>query len=83
MFLRSFRNSRQRTMRHTPFYPDNSKVIVITDESHRSQYHTFALNMRTALRNAAFIAFTGTPLITNEVGENTAGFRGICFKVQF
>ena len=49
-----------------PVLSDNSKVIVITDESHRSQYDTLALNMRTALPNAAFIAFTGTPLIVGE-----------------
>ena len=49
-----------------PVLSDNSKVIVITDESHRSQYDTLALNMRTALPNAGFIAFTGTPLITGE-----------------
>ena len=49
-----------------PVLSDNSKVIVITDESHRSQYDTLALNMRTALSNAAFIAFTGTPLIAGE-----------------
>ena len=45
---------------------DRSNIIVITDESHRSQYDTLALNMRTALPNAAFIAFTGTPLIAGE-----------------
>ena len=49
-----------------PILSDRSDIIVITDESHRSQYHTLALNMRTALPNAAFIAFTGTPLITGE-----------------
>ena len=49
-----------------PVLSNRSDIIVITDESHRSQYHTFALNMRTALPNAAFIAFTGTPLIAGE-----------------
>ena len=49
-----------------PVLSDNANVIVITDESHRSQYDTLALNMRTALPNAAFIAFTGTPLIDGE-----------------
>ena len=49
-----------------PVLSNNSKVIVITDESHRSQYDTLALNMRMALPNAAFIAFTGTPLIAGE-----------------
>lgn len=41
-------------------------IIVITDEAHRSQYDTLALNMRTALPNAGFLAFTGTPLIVGE-----------------
>ena len=49
-----------------PVLSDNSSIIVITDESHRSQYDTLALNMRTALPNAGFIAFTGTPLIAGE-----------------
>lgn len=49
-----------------PVLSDRSNIIVITDEAHRSQYDTLALNMRTALPNAAFIAFTGTPLITGE-----------------
>src|SRR5437660_251217 len=35
-------------------------------EAHRSQYDTFALNMRTALPNATFIGFTGTPLLAGE-----------------
>lgn len=45
---------------------ERSDIIVITDESHRTQYDTLAMNMRTALPNAAFIAFTGTPLIVGE-----------------
>jgi len=45
---------------------DRRDVIVLTDESHRSQYDTLALNMRAALPNAVFIAFTGTPLIASE-----------------
>lgn len=45
---------------------DRKDIIVITDEAHRSQYDTLALNMRNALPNAAFIGFTGTPLIQGE-----------------
>ena len=45
---------------------DRSDIIVITDEAHRTQYDLLALNMRTALPNAAFIAFTGTPLMVGE-----------------
>lgn len=43
-----------------------SDVIVLTDEVHRSQYDTLALNMRSALPKAMFMAFTGTPLIAGE-----------------
>lgn len=39
-----------------------SDMVVLTDEAHRSQYDTLALNMP----NAAFLAFTGTPLIATE-----------------
>ena len=45
---------------------DRSDVIVMTDEAHRSQYDTLALNMRSALPKALFLAFTGTPLIAGE-----------------
>ena len=45
---------------------DRSDVIVMTDEAHRSQYDTLALNMRSALPKAMFLAFTGTPLIAGE-----------------
>ncbi len=45
---------------------DRTDVIVLTDEAHRSQYDTLALNMRAALPKAMFLAFTGTPLIAGE-----------------
>jgi type I restriction enzyme, R subunit len=49
-----------------PQLSDRSDIIVITDEAHRSQYDQFALNMRNALPKAAFIGFTGTPLMAGE-----------------
>ncbi|WP_373528888.1 type I restriction endonuclease subunit R [Nostoc sp.] len=49
-----------------PQLSDRSDIIVIADEAHRSQYDTFALNMRNALPHAAFIGFTGTPLMLGE-----------------
>jgi type I restriction enzyme R subunit len=49
-----------------PKLSDRSDIIVITDEAHRSQYAVLAANMRRALPNAAFIAFTGTPLIATD-----------------
>lgn len=49
-----------------PALSERSDIIVITDEAHRSQYDQLAANMRAALPNAAFIGFTGTPLIQGE-----------------
>jgi type I restriction enzyme, R subunit len=49
-----------------PLLTPRKDIIVITDEAHRSQYDALALNMRNALPNAAFIGFTGTPLIRGE-----------------
>ena len=62
---------------------DGSNIIVITDESHRSQYDTLALNMRTALPNAAFIAFTGTPLIKDEEERTREVFGEYVSKYNF
>ena len=49
-----------------PVVSDRDDLIVITDEAHRTQYDTLALNMRNALPNARFLGFTGTPLIVGE-----------------
>ena len=47
-------------------YTQRDDIIVITDEAHRSQYGTLALNMRNALPNASYIGFTGTPLFSDD-----------------
>ncbi|MBI2049185.1 MAG: type I restriction endonuclease subunit R [Parcubacteria group bacterium] len=39
-------------------------IIVVADEAHRSQYATFAGNVRKALPNASFMGITGTPIST-------------------
>lgn len=49
-----------------PVLSDRQDIVVITDEAHRSQYDQLAWNMRTALPNASFLGFTGTPLISGE-----------------
>jgi type I restriction enzyme R subunit len=49
-----------------PKLSDRSDIIVMVDEAHRTQYDILAMNMRNALPNAAFIAFTGTPLMAGE-----------------
>jgi type I restriction enzyme R subunit len=45
---------------------ERENIIVISDEAHRTQGGTLALNMRKALPNAAFIGFTGTPLFKDD-----------------
>ncbi len=47
-------------------YSDRDDIIVITDEAHRTQYGTLALNLRNALPNASYIGFTGTPLFNDD-----------------
>ena len=47
-------------------YTEREDIIVITDEAHRTQYGTLALNMRNALPNASYIGFTGTPLFSDD-----------------
>ncbi len=47
-------------------YCRRDDLIVITDEAHRTQYGTLALNMRGALPNASYIGFTGTPLFKGD-----------------
>ncbi|TDP63613.1 type I restriction endonuclease subunit R [Bradymonas sediminis] len=52
-------------------------VIVIADEAHRTQNGKLAEAMRLALPNAAFIAFTGTPLMEgpeDQLTRDTFGY---------
>jgi type I restriction enzyme R subunit len=54
-------------------YPElspRSDIIVIVDEAHRTQYKSLAENMRAGLKNAQFLAFTGTPLLGRERKTN-------------
>lgn len=45
-----------------PYSPRND-IIVFSDEAHRTQYGRLAQTMRAMLPNAAYLGFTGTPLI--------------------
>jgi type I restriction enzyme, R subunit len=54
-------------------YPElspRSDIIVMVDEAHRTQYRTLAENMRAGLKNAQYLAFTGTPLLGRERKTN-------------
>lgn len=46
-----------------PVLTTRDDIFVLVDEAHRTQYKDLAENMRTALPNANFVAFTGTPLL--------------------
>ncbi|MBK6088288.1 type I restriction endonuclease subunit R [Ruminococcus difficilis] len=46
-----------------PVLSERDDIIVLVDEAHRTQYKDLAENMRIALPNANYIAFTGTPLL--------------------
>ena len=48
----------------------SEKILILTDEAHRSQYTKLGSNLDRALPNATRIAFTGTPI---ERTENTFG----------
>ncbi len=52
---------------------ESPDIIVLVDEGHRSQGGENHERMRMALPNAAFIAFTGTPLLKNEKTKNKFG----------
>lgn len=46
-----------------PSLSERNDIFVLVDEAHRTQYKQLAENMHTALPNANYIAFTGTPLL--------------------
>lgn len=46
-----------------PLLSERNDIFVLVDEAHRTQYKQLAENMHTALPNANYIAFTGTPLL--------------------
>ncbi len=45
------------------------KIIVLVDEAHRSQFRFNAQHMRTAIPNAVFFAFTGTPIAKKDKND--------------
>lgn len=57
-------------------YSTRDNIIVISDEAHRSQYGDLANNMRSALPNAKFLGFTGTPLMNSLEDQKTQEWFG-------
>lgn len=51
----------------------SADIIVLIDEGHRSQSGENHIRMKQALPNAAFVAFTGTPLLKDDRTTNKFG----------
>ncbi|MEE6211177.1 type I restriction endonuclease subunit R [Salarchaeum sp. III] len=49
-----------------PVLSRDDDIYVMVDEAHRTQYKQLANNMRTALPNAFYVGFTGTPIEKDE-----------------
>lgn len=58
--IHKFRYDKQKIY---PVLSERNDIIVLVDEAHRTQYKDLAENMRRALPNACYAAFTGTPLL--------------------
>ena len=54
-------------------YNDSPNIIVLVDEGHRSQNGENNVRMQQTLPKAAYIAFTGTPLLKDDKTENKFG----------
>lgn len=55
------------------FFNDSADLIVLVDEGHRTQGGENHQRMKQALPKAAFIAFTGTPLLKDDKTTNKFG----------
>lgn len=54
-------------------FNDSPNIIVLVDEGHRSQNGENNIRMQQTLPKAAYIAFTGTPLLKEDKTENKFG----------
>ena len=68
------------TIQKFPFFKDvdphtvsDETVFVLIDEGHRTQYGLTAADMRIALSNAIFYAYTGTPLMKKSKTQSAFG----------
>lgn len=56
-----------------PKITDRDNWIIMVDEAHRTQYKGYGENMRIAMPQAQYMAFTGTPLLRNELTKDWFG----------
>jgi type I restriction enzyme R subunit len=60
-------------IKHEECFNDSPNILVLVDEGHRSQNGENNIRMQQTLPNAAFVAFTGTPLLKDDKTENKFG----------
>ncbi|WP_095498383.1 type I restriction endonuclease subunit R [Paraferrimonas haliotis] len=60
-------------IKHKDCFNDSPNIIVLVDEGHRSQNGENNIRMQQTLPKAAYIAFTGTPLLKDDKTENKFG----------
>ena len=60
-------------IKHPACFNDSSNILVLVDEGHRSQNGENNVLMQQMLPKAAYIAFTGTPLLKDDKTENKFG----------
>lgn len=58
------------------FQDDSSDIFMLVDESHRTNFGSFAARMRQMFPNACYLGFTGTPLLKKEK-SNFVKFGGL------
>ncbi len=52
--------------RSAGFKDDDANIIVLVDESHRTQHGALATHMRRLLTKACYVGFTGTPVLSKD-----------------
>ena len=60
-------------IKHPECYNDSRDMIVLVDEGHRSQNGENNIRMQQTLPKAAYVAFTGTPLLKDDKTEDKFG----------
>jgi len=58
------------------FHDESSEIFMLVDESHRTNFGSFAARMRQMFPNACYLGFTGTPLLKKEK-NNFSKFGGL------
>ncbi|WP_424945835.1 type I restriction endonuclease subunit R [Candidatus Spongiihabitans sp.] len=66
----------EKALSSTKFVDESPDIIVLVDESHRTQFGSLAAGMRRMLPNVCYIGFTGTPLLKAEK-NSFARFGGL------